>query len=213
MSQILPIFHYLYSCTIQYFPYSLLGWVVLYLFTRSVLRVVGLYLWALIPFQGRVTQVVRCADGDTIIVGNPKYRRRRDKVRLIGIDTPESLRSLYQDIMPYGKEATQYTRKRLKKGTPIILIYDQDRRDQFGRLLAYVYLMNGEFFNATLVKKGYAFAVSYPPNERHALFFDKLESRARRRRRRLWSIYKSREELRAHYLRSSAYRRFKRRYD
>lgn len=162
---------------LAHFPISLFVLGFLYYFISYLLGLVRLYLTALVPFWGTFTQVVRCADGDTLVVGNPRRKSRRYKVRLIGIDTPESLRSLYQDVMPFGAEASAYTKRRLKPGRRIILIYDADRRDQFGRLLAYVYLPNGEFFNATLVRKGYAFAITYPPNVRHAPFFKKLENK------------------------------------
>ena len=202
----------LYDLTIQYEPIS---YVIVFTFVYIAYRLFRIF-WLILgtfnPFRGKLARVVRCADGDTIIIGNPKRRRRRQKVRLIGVDTPESLRSLYQDVMPFGKEASDYTKKRLKKGTWIMLFYDQEYRDNFGRLLAYVYLMNGEFFNATLVKKGYAFAKEYPPNLKYQKKFDKLERRAKRRKRGLWRIYASEDDLRDRYKRSSKYRKFKKTY-
>ena len=202
----------LYDLTIQYEPFSyVIVFSILYIIYR-LLKIFWLLLGTLNPFRGRLARVVRCADGDTIIIGNPKRRHRRQKVRLIGVDTPESIRSLYQDVMPFGKEASEYTKKRLKKGTWIMLFYDEEYRDNFGRLLAYVYLLNGEFFNATLVKKGYAFAKEYPPNVKYRKLFDKLERKAKRRKRGLWRIYASEDDLRERYKRSSQYRKFKKTY-
>ncbi|MDX2301825.1 MAG: thermonuclease family protein [Microscillaceae bacterium] len=202
----------IYDFTLEYEPFSyLILFIGAYLLYR-LLGIIWLFLGLLVPFRGRLTQVVRCADGDTIIVGNPKSRRRRHKVRLIGVDTPESLRSLYQDVMPFGKEASLYTKKRLKQGTWVMLFYDRESRDDFGRILAYVYLLNGEFFNATLVRKGYAFAKEYPPNLKHQRKFNRLERSARVRRKGLWSIYRSETELRERYLNSSEYRKFRRIY-
>ncbi len=185
---------------------AMAGLFLLRLLFQSI-RIFILYLMALNPFWGKITRIIRCADGDTLIVGRKKGRRY--KIRLIGVDTPESLRSLYQDVMPYGKEATAYTRKRLAPGKRVILLFDRQLVDSFGRYLAYVYLGNGEFFNATLVRKGYAFARSYPPNTRHDAFFKKLERKVKRRKRRIWSIYLSRDELRNRYLRSRNYRQFR----
>ncbi len=205
-------FHYSYQFTEAYWPFSLIILVSFFYLAYRFLILSKIALIALSPFHGKITRVVRCADGDTIVVGNPRNRRRRQKVRLIGVDTPESLRSLYQDIMPYGKEASAYTRKRLKKGRRIFLIYGRAKRDRFGRLLAYVYLDTGEFFNATLVKKGYAFADAHPPNVKYAKLFQKSERKAKRRRRGLWSIYNSKSDLKDRYERSAEYRRFRQRY-
>lgn len=186
-----------------------IAWFIVIWLALKIQRIIRLYLRALSPFHGRIVKIVRVADGDTVIVGSAKNKRRRHKVRLIGIDTPESLRSLYQKVMPYGKEASRYTKKRLRKGRKLLLIYDAEKRDKFGRILAYVYLTNGEFFNATLVKKGYAFAKAYPPNTKYKAKFEKLARKARNRNRRLWKIYDENHKLKRGYKRSSDYRRFK----
>ncbi|MCS6820406.1 MAG: thermonuclease family protein [Microscillaceae bacterium] len=188
---------------------SLIIVIILIWFSRKFVKVLWLYLVALNPYYGRITRVVRCADGDTIIVGNPKNNRRRMKVRLIGVDTPESERSMYLDVMPFGKEAAEYTKKRLTKGKRVILIYDKKRKDDFGRVLAYLYLGNGEFFNATLIRLGYAFSERHPPNLRYADYFDKLQAQAQAERRGLWKIYKNKKELTDHYRQTQEWKRFK----
>lgn len=196
------------------FPYSIIVLILaLYIF-RKVFIYLRLYITALNPFYGRIGRVIRCSDGDTIVIGNPnrKSRRRRTKVRFIGVDTPESTRSLYQDVMPFGKEAAEYTKSRLKRGKRVFLYYDKESRDKFGRVLAYVYLSNGEFFNATLVKKGYAFAKEYPPNTKYSRYFRKLERKAKRKRRGLWKMYASHNELLRQYKRTNHYKSFKRSY-
>jgi micrococcal nuclease len=96
----------------------------------------------------------------------------------------------------------------LRKGRRIILIYDKAHRDDFGRVLAYIYLLNGEFFNATLVKKGYAFAEKYHPNTRYANHFEKLANKAKSKNRGLWKIYKHKKELRSDYKRTNHYKQF-----
>lgn len=192
-----------------YMPYSLIvGALAGYILYRTFI-ILRLYLTALNPFAGKITRVVRCADGDTIIVGNPKNKKKRQKVRLIGVDTPESLRSLYQDVMPFGKEASEYTKKRLKKGRRIFLYYDKESQDKFGRTLAYVYLSNGEFFNATLMKKGYAFAYRYPPNVKYANHFKMLEKKAKKQEKGIWEIYEERGKLKEQYKKTRHYKKFK----
>lgn len=194
----------------QYQPWSWLALALLLFYAYRWAVWAWLYFTALNPFRGWATRVIRVADGDTIIVGNPrrKGRRSRYKVRLIGVDTPESRRSLYQDVMPFGQEASDYTKKRLPKGKRVFLYYDEEKRDKFGRLLAYVYLPNGEFFNKTLVRKGYAFAKYYSPNGKHRRVFEKLARKAQRRRRGLWRIYNADGELSRDYKRSRHYREF-----
>jgi micrococcal nuclease len=198
---------YFYTFVLHHLPYSLLLVAVLFFLFYRAWILLRLYLRCINPFRGMITKVVRVADGDTIIVGNPRSKnaKRRYKVRLIGIDTPESVRSLYQDVMPFGKEASDYTKSRLRTGTRVFLVFDKESRDKFGRLLAYIYLSNGEFLNATLVKKGYAFAKRFPPNTRYASLFDKLENQAQRQQRGLWKIYSSYGELKDRYKRVYGY--------
>ncbi|TAE75443.1 MAG: hypothetical protein EAZ85_02445 [Bacteroidetes bacterium] len=180
----------------------------IFLVIRFALKMLFLYLRAINPLTGRIARVARVSDGDTFIIGHHKKKYRREKVRLIGIDTPESVRSMYMDVMPFGKEASDYTKKRLYEGRRVILIFDQAKRDEFGRLLAYVYLLTGEFYNATLVKKGYAFAEKYPPNIRFSNKFERLESNAKFANRGIWKIYKNKKEVRNEYKRTEHYKNF-----
>ncbi len=194
------------------FPYSLIVVALLLVIIFYIWRVIslsGLYLRAINPFKGRFAKIVKVVDGDTIVVGSINNRKRRTKVRLIGIDTPESIRSLYQDVMPFGEEATRYVKNRLSQGKRVILIYDQASEDKFGRTLAYVYLMNGEFFNETLIKKGYAFAERYPPNVKYCDVFAQLEQEAKNQKLGLWKIYEDKKTLKSAYKKSEAYQKFK----
>lgn len=173
--------------------------------------VLYLYLLAYLTPWARVTRVVRHVDGDTIRVA--PLRRSREKslaVRFIGVDTPESRRSLHQDVAPFGKEAAQYTASRLPLQQRVILRFDVEPQDRFGRALAYVYLPSGEFFNATLVQLGYGWARCYPPNQRYAAQLEQLEQRAQAQGLGLWKIYESRKVLRSDYRRSREYKHFMR---
>ncbi|GBE04316.1 thermonuclease precursor [bacterium BMS3Abin09] len=92
-------------------------------------------------------------DGDTIIV---IIDRKKEKVRLIGVDTPEK-DGPYTKEEPFSREASAFTKK-IAEGKQVRLEYDWQKRDKYGRLLAYVYLEDGTFLNAELIKQGYGTA-------------------------------------------------------
>lgn len=127
--------------------------------------------------------VVRVIDGDTFVVDNGSDKG--ETVRLIGVDAPETRRSANREIGHYGKEATAYLTQLLADSS-ILLVYDVGKRDRYRRALAYVYLSDGTFVNADLVRNGYAKVMTIPPNVAHAEWFTKLEREARRKRRGLW---------------------------
>jgi len=108
--------------------------------------------------------VVRIVDGDTVEVkidDPPEGIGRDETVRLIGVDTPETV-DPHKPVQDFGKEASAYTRERLL-GKKVYLAFDQSLRDAYQRLLAYVYLENGSCFDLELVAEGYGFAyVKYP---------------------------------------------------
>ncbi len=118
----------------------------------------------------RVTRVI---DGDTVVVSGGEH------VRLIGVDTPER-----GDC--FSRAATAEAR-RLAGGRAVRLRFDAERRDRYGRLLAYVHRSSdGVFVNAELMRRGYARTLSIAPNVRHAGRFARLEREARRAGRGLW---------------------------
>jgi micrococcal nuclease len=127
-------------------------------------------------------RVVAVVDGDTIQVTLPDGARAR--VRLIGVDTPETV-DPRRPVQCYGAEASAWTRARLL-GQPVELERDVTERDRFGRLLRYVW-QGGELVNAQLVAEGYAQVVTYPPDVRHAERFRALQQAARDAGRGLWS--------------------------
>ena len=140
---------------------------------------------------GTVTRVV---DGDTIEV---EITERADgpgagiadvgfeyDVRLIGIDTPESVKP-GSPVECFGKEASAAA-EALLEGQEVRLVKDVENTDQYDRLLRYVYLAD-EMANARLVINGYASAYTYPPNVRHSDLFVDLEREARENERGLWS--------------------------
>lgn len=135
------------------------------------------------PAEVNYLTVTRVIDGDTFW-GTDK-ELRTVKVRLLGIDAPESRRSAHKEVGYYGKESEEYL-KTLLSGTKVRVEYDLERYDQYGRTLAYVYLDDGTFVNADLVKKGFARVMTFPPNVKHADEFIRLQRMARRKKAGMW---------------------------
>ncbi len=136
--------------------------------------------------------VERAVDGDTLKLESG------ERVRLIGIDTPEMHESnkLYKDsqrsgesvttIQKLGRRAYEFTKK-LVEGKRVSLEFDVEKYDKYNRLLAYVYLKDGgTFVNAEIVKEGFASLMTIPPNVKYADLFSKLYHEARQNRRGLW---------------------------
>jgi micrococcal nuclease len=120
--------------------------------------------------------VDRVVDGDTIVVDG-------ERVRLIGIDTPESVKP-GTPVECFAREASALM-ERLVGGRRVRLERDVEERDRYGRLLAYVY-RDSLFVNAEMVRRGYAQVATFPPNVRHVDQFLRLQREARRNSRGLW---------------------------
>ena len=117
--------------------------------------------------------VVRVVDGDTFVI---KVDDEDVKVRLIGIDTPESVASdeyleeTGKENTQAGEDASAFT-KSLIEGTTVYLEFDASVEDQYGRLLAYVYLEDGQMLQDILLTEGYAQLATYPPNVKYVDHF------------------------------------------
>ncbi|HXG02413.1 MAG TPA: thermonuclease family protein [Candidatus Binatia bacterium] len=130
--------------------------------------------------RGLVGEVVRVVDGDTIQV---RLADRIEKVRYIGIDTPE-VNGRAGGPEPGAVEATALNRT-LVEGRRVRLELDVQERDRHGRLLAYVWI--GDLMvNAELVRRGYAQVMTVPPNVRYQALFLRLQRDAREAGRGLW---------------------------
>lgn len=124
--------------------------------------------------------VVEVVDGDTarMTIGG-----REQSVRYIGIDTPES-------VIPgerpecFGKRAAGLNRD-LVDGERVTLVFGDERRDHYDRLLAYVYV-GQRFVNAEIVRRGYARTLAIAPNTDFADRFGELEQAAANAGRGLW---------------------------
>ena len=99
--------------------------------------------------------VERCVDGDTLIVRFDDGTTER--VRLIGSNTPETVKP-NSPVEPFGPEASAFTKRRVEEASGAIrLVADGDRRDKYGRRLAFVYLADSEVsLNEELVRQGFA---------------------------------------------------------
>jgi micrococcal nuclease len=128
-------------------------------------------------------RVVRVVDGDTIRV---RLDGRTERVRYIGVDTPESVKP-GTPVQCFAKRAAA-ANAALVGGRSVRLVGDVEQRDRYGRLLAYVYREpDGAFVNAELVRDGYARTLTIAPNVAHARQFAELARAARRSGRGLWS--------------------------
>ncbi len=131
--------------------------------------------------------VNRCVDGDTIEVKilTPKaWLEETEKIRLIGVNTPET-KHPKKKVQYFGKEASAYTKKAMEHQN-VFLQFDQNKRDRYGRLLAYVFREEDSFFlNYRLVYDGFGFAYTkYPFKYKEK--FKAAERSARQRNVGLW---------------------------
>lgn len=121
---------------------------------------------------------IRVIDGDTIELEGD------ERVRLIGVDAPESV-DPRRPVEPFGLEAAAFTR-RMVEGKTVRLEYDAETRDQYGRTLAYIYLRDGTLLNAEIIRQGYGYAYTRFPHSRLQEFVG-LEREAREGGRGLWA--------------------------
>lgn len=131
---------------------------------------------------GERAVVAKVIDGDTVELENGQ------KVRLVGIDTPETV-DLHRPVGCFGKEASKEV-KRLLAGKEIIMQKDISDTDKYERLLRYIYLPleNGQtlFVNDYLVREGFARVYTYPPDVKFNEQFVKADREARENQRGLW---------------------------
>ena len=160
-----------------------------------LLVVVGVLVWAFVsarasamqdegegPFDAQAT-VERVVDGDSIEI-NPAvdgvYR-----VRLIGVETPET-NDRECGEQPLAAQAREFTTRELE-GDEVDLEFDEGRIDPFGRLLAYVY-KDGEMFNETLLREGFAQVYTLQPNDKYLDVFEDAQAEAQTADRGIWAL-------------------------
>jgi micrococcal nuclease len=167
-----------------------LPWIVVFVVAGLVLGDVPLPAWlggtpepTLRPGATVSATVERVIDGDTIVA---RLGRRRERVRYVGMDTPETVKP-NTPVQCYGPAAHALNARLLAGHARVTLRFDQELRDRYGRLLAYVYrARDGLFVNAALVRAGAARTLEIAPNTAHASDFAALQAGARNSGRGLW---------------------------
>ena len=137
-------------------------------------------------YHGRQFAVVKVVDGDTLDIDIPDGNYSHTRIRLWGVDTPET-KDPRTGPMYFGKEASDFaTQKALGKQVTIYLEKEKNPRDKYHRLLAYIQLPDGKFLNEELLSGGYAYA---DLRFKHGLYnkYKQLESVARSRKIGLWA--------------------------
>ncbi len=153
-------------------------------------------------------EMVRVTDGDTLVL---KIGRKEEKVRLIGVDTPEKYSSdklerdletsglSEEEMKRLGEQASNETTEFLKNKL-LYLELDTSERDRYGRLLVYVYYSDSQGtwvfdkqtfkqLNFELVKSGWADALTVPPNVKYAEIYVSASQEARAKKLGMWEIY------------------------
>lgn len=141
--------------------------------------------------------VTKIIDGDTLYCSQGSGKEQ--KIRLIGIDAPESKRNYktYRDemrtgediesIIKQGKKSKTFLKSKLPIGTKVRLELDVQLNDKYGRTLAYIYLPDGTMLNELMVREGYAQIMSIPPNVKYQELLRKAQKHARENRSGVWS--------------------------
>jgi micrococcal nuclease len=126
-------------------------------------------------------RVERVVDGDTVVLS-----ARLGSSRLVGVDTPETVKP-DAPVECFGPQASAFTKRVLRRGVKVRYRIAREPVDDYGRTLVYIWLTDGRFFNAMLVRRGYARTLAFPPNTRYAPLFQRLVQGAARAGRGLWS--------------------------
>ena len=135
--------------------------------------------------DSRRVSVERVVDGDTVEI-RPALDGIED-VRFIGVDTPEKFGPGGPE--PLAEAATGFTETAVRRSAGRVeLRFDRERVDQYGRLLAYVYLPDGTMLNESLVRDGYAQVATFPPNVRHLREFKTAQEEAREGGVGIWGL-------------------------
>jgi len=135
-------------------------------------------------YHGKTFTVVKVVDGDTIDIDIPDGKYNHTRIRLWGIDTPETKSEKY-GVMHFGPEAADFAQELALRKQVTVYLEEHRTRGYYGRLLAYVQLPDRSFLNEALVAEGFAYA---DLRFRHSFFFkyQQLQASARRQKKGLW---------------------------
>lgn len=135
-----------------------------------------------------VAYLKRVIDGDTLLVNWYGQERR---IRLLGIDTPESVGKYKDNPQKYGQEASDFVKKNLTQ--KLYLTKDKENKDKYGRLLRYVWTkepkekyINEYMINVQLIKNGLAKTLFIKPNFKYKNKFEKYEKEAKKNKLKIW---------------------------
>ena len=148
--------------------------------------------WDLEKYHKKTFTVVKIVDGDTLDIDIPDVNHNYTRIRLWGVDSPET-QSQYSSVMYFGPKAAEFAEKSALGKQATIYLEEHNTRGKYGRLLAYVQLPDGRFLNEVLLAEGFAYA---DLRFRHSLYqkYKQLESSARRQQKGLWEEV-TREQL------------------
>ena len=148
-------------------------------FMRPVRQAVRHAVWAdddYTRYHEKVFTVVRVVDGDTLDIGVPDGNRATTRIRLLGVDTPET-HPPSQESMFFGPEAAAFVRRCVEgKQVKVVLDTVADHRDRYGRLLAVVVLPGGEVLNEQIIRQGYGYADLRFEHSRYEAYIMLMES-------------------------------------
>ncbi len=138
----------------------------------------------LAKYHQKTFTVINVVDGDTLDIDIADGKYDKTRIRLWGVDTPESKSPKY-GVMYFGPQASEFTTQ-LTLGKQVTVYLDSDRtRGKYGRLLAYVKLPEGKFLNEVLIEEGYGYA---DLRFRHSFYnkYQQLGKSAQRNKKGLW---------------------------
>jgi len=143
-------------------------------------------------YHKKTFAVAGVVDGDTIDIDIPDGDDDHTRIRLWGIDTPET-KSPKVDVMYFGTQAAEFTKKLALEKQVTVYLEEHRTRGKYGRLLAYVQLPDGRFLNEVLLTEGFAYA---DLRFKHSFFnkYKQLEASARSAKKGLWKDV-TREQL------------------
>ena len=136
-------------------------------------------------YHEKIFTVTKVVDGDTIDIDIANADKNYTRIRLWGVDTPETKKP-GSPVMYFGPEATEFTtQKTLGKKVTVYLNTEKSTRDKYGRLLAYIKLPDGPFLNEELLKEGFAYADT---RFKHPFYnkYKQLQALAKNQKRGLW---------------------------
>ena len=151
---------------------------------KKIVLIIFFVFWFTVPGIADQYKVLRVVDGDTIDIS---YNGKKERIRMLCVNTPESVHPDQSKNTEMGRKASKYTDKRLSNKY-VSLEFEQRKRGNYGRLLAYV-ILEGNNFNLELVKKGWSpYYTKYGNSEKHHAEFVSAEKEARTNGMNIWAL-------------------------